>query len=112
MKIEVHQPPDGPICDFCSRRPVKWHYPAKDIRSVKGVSVPGLIDQDSIGDWAACQTCHDLIEAGDNHGLANRTAQSMVAQYRGVDPNTLLLPILVMQQEFRNARTGPAIPVE
>jgi hypothetical protein len=61
------RPADAPRCDFCSEQPVLWDYPSKDF------VVKGLQNWSSDGHWAACQTCHDLIEAGRYAELAERS---------------------------------------
>ena len=53
------------ICDFCSAPNVAWRYPAQ---SFLAYAIAGVVGQ-SVGDWAACRTCHELIEAGDRRGL-------------------------------------------
>lgn len=113
MKIEVVQPAEGPICDFCSERPVKWRYPAIDIKPAESISLPEL-KQSSIGDWAACQTCHDLIEAENWPDLARRSAQSVVMSTPKLAPVYLGLVAMsrALHTEFRAARTGPATPVD
>lgn len=60
-------------CDFCSSPAVRWSYPARDVNMgvVLGGSMPVL--HNSRGDWAACDACHDLIEAGDYKSLLNRS---------------------------------------
>lgn len=61
------------ICDFCSEPHPAWGYPAKDF---VGYEVGGLVGE-SVGGWAACNACHDLIEAGDRAALARRTLAAL-----------------------------------
>jgi hypothetical protein len=59
---------DNPICDFCSSSDVTWSYDAADY----------ILDEKwgSRGGWAACDECHDLIEADDRLGLARRAVDA------------------------------------
>ncbi len=58
-------------CDFCSEPEPAWSYPAATVRVVS--------NHVSDGDWAACDACHDLIEAKDFNALADRS----LIYYRG-----------------------------
>jgi hypothetical protein len=71
--------PEDWKCDFCSGRPVRWSYPARDSRmgtisaqlsSGSGVEVTGM----SHGDWACCDECHQLIARADREGLSARAS--------------------------------------
>jgi len=62
------------VCDFCSAPDVTWQYPA---RSFVAYAVNGVVGQ-SVGDWAACRVCHELIEAGDRQGLLERSLQTLL----------------------------------
>jgi hypothetical protein len=33
---------------------------------------------ESVGNWAACRTCHDLIEADDRRGLLDRSLGTLL----------------------------------
>lgn len=57
-------------CDFCSELEPRWSYPATDFVALQ----IGAILSTSEGSWAACDTCHDLIDSGDRSGLADRSA--------------------------------------
>jgi hypothetical protein len=58
------------ICDFCSSPAPRWSYPCPSFE-VQGYG--------SEGDWAACEECSVLVEAGDREGLALRSAEKYVA---------------------------------
>jgi len=85
-------------CDFCSSTEIRWRYPTQSFS-------PGL-GYESVGDFAACDACHDLIEKDDREGLLTRSVETM--------------PILPLPREFAefavrtihigffNYRTGPA----
>lgn len=63
-------------CDFCSSPDVKWAYKAEPFAGmVLGVDRDGDIMSrhfSSDDGWAACDACHQLIEAGDRDGLIDR----------------------------------------
>src|SRR5688500_8897502 len=66
------------VCDFCRASPT-YEYPCDDfVTEVLGVRKDGSLvkadpPQGSAGAWAACQSCHDFIEADDWDSLAERT---------------------------------------
>lgn len=62
------------ICDFCSEPHVAWRYPAK---SFVAYVIAGVVGQ-SVGDWAACRTCHALIEADDRRALLERSLRTFI----------------------------------
>jgi hypothetical protein len=62
------------ICDFCSHPNVGWLYPT---RSFVAYIVDGIGGQ-SVGDWAACDVCHVLIENDDRSGLAAHSIDSLI----------------------------------
>lgn len=75
---------DDPVCDFCSQKPVVWAYPTKDSFLTGGVLALGsktkpdkMVTMTSYGWWAACQTCHELIQKGERDTLAQRSADLM-----------------------------------
>jgi hypothetical protein len=64
----------GIVCDFCSAPNPRWSYKTKDFVAL---NVPNLLSE-SIGDWAACDQCHDFIESGDFEGLVNHTIEALL----------------------------------
>jgi hypothetical protein len=68
LDVEVRS--GEPICDFCSAREVGWCYDARDF----GVVEPA-VQWGSRGGWAACNPCHDFIEANDRKGLCERSVK-------------------------------------
>ena len=62
------------ICDFCSDPNVSWQYPA---RSFVAYVLDGIAGE-SVGAWAACDVCHDLIEKDDRSGLAAHSIDSLI----------------------------------
>lgn len=67
-----------PRCDFCSAIPAQWTYPTHESAAkleVQGGPEDGLHVGPAIVSnegWAACETCHGLIEADDRDALADR----------------------------------------
>ena len=59
---------DQPYCDVCGEPGPAWLYPCDSF------ALP-QIGYESVTDWAACDACHDLIEADDTEGLYRRRAE-------------------------------------
>lgn len=64
------------------------------------------------GDWAACPTCHDLIEADDRDGLLARHMASEWIENVPVNDRMYEKVVRSMHNEFFFTRTGPAITEE
>jgi len=62
------------ICDFCSDPVVSWSYDVEEFR-VEGA------EWGSIEGWAACDACHELIEADDRKGLATRSLREFFKKH-------------------------------
>lgn len=75
-----------PICDFCSARDAPWVMQAETYVTFSSAT---LVAQ-SVGDWAACETCKRLIDANDREGLAKRASESFLYEY----------PELLMEDKF------------
>lgn len=96
-------------CDFCSERPVRWRYPARSF--VMGHT--GELGHESVGDWAACETCHDLIEADQRTALTARSLEqyaNMTAALTEDQKAQLTALLTEAHNRFFNHRTGPAEP--
>lgn len=92
------------ICDFCSSEDVRWSYPARDFVA-RVVPIAG-----SEGGWAACDACHDLIEADDLDGLAKRSAETFVEKNGAIfDQPELVAMLRQLHQQFVESRTGEAV---
>jgi hypothetical protein len=93
-------------CDFCSDAEVKWSYPANDFIELSSM-------WGSAGDWAACDACHDLIEAGNQRGLSERSVERYFIHH-SIIPDTkqtralMLREITMLHQAFFHARSGGA----
>jgi hypothetical protein len=64
------------VCDFCSTPDIAWSYPVLSFEAFEFVT----FGQMSLGDWAACETCHALIAAGNARGLLNRSVDTMILE--------------------------------
>lgn len=96
-------------CDFCSTPDPTWRHPARSFQAWSVENVAGA----SIGDWAACDECHRLIERGDREGLTLRSfaelmaAEPEVARCAGAVVNKLA----EIHRGFFAHRAGPAAPI-
>ena len=94
-------------CDFCHSTTVKWDYPTDDFMQELKNNTP-TVEWNSIGDWAACNTCHDMIEADAREMLATRACKSFIEEY-GPSPNDaeMYRKIRILHDEFFAMRSGP-----
>ncbi len=91
------------VCDFCSSLDVLWRYPVRTFKSY-------VLQVESLGDWAACGKCHDLIEAGKIEELAKRSAETHPLVTSGeVKLEEMLEACKVSHMSFRDSRCGKAI---
>lgn len=90
-------------CDFCSSTNVKWSYPAKSFPIGYGRS---------IGNWAACDFCYNLIEIDDRKGLLEWSLQTF-EWINGNLPKTekiaLKHHIRALHTKFFENRTGKPV---
>lgn len=111
-----------PRCDFCLTRPVRWTYPAAPMEVV---GAPVITDSDD--DFAACDACHELIEAKRIGPMVERMvhiqrenlpAGSTAGTTRQGDELVVRWPPVPIHRRkarrnllrFFDARTGPARP--
>lgn len=87
----------APICDFCVARPAGWTHPAKDFVMPSG--------DRSVGSWAACDDCHELVESGLN-ALATRIVDNRPDKKIPAAVYHTVATILV--RRFRAAQDGPS----
>ncbi len=99
---------EQPICDLCSEPAVRWSYPARDFIETGVISPSRVLLIGSSGGWAACDECHQLIEADDRAALLKRSVENFVAFY-GVRPPTLADDIRRIHEQFFANRRGPAV---
>lgn len=86
------------LCDFCTTNQSPWVLPVKSFAVYPG--------GESLGDWAACQECAELINADDWDGLTRRA----IEHYQRRNPESE--PILnqyftVLYAAVRKNTTGP-----
>src|SRR5260370_42396364 len=97
------------ICDFCSYPSVVWRYPA---RSFVGYVVAN-IGGESVGDWAACEQCHRLIEVGDRAGPMERSLVTLIAEHSETEAvrSELMEHMTSLHGMFFANRTGMALRI-
>ena len=93
-------------CDFCSARAPRWVYPCVDFSALPG--------QQSIGAWAACDTCHRLISARRWRAMVRR-AVDYQRDRDGLDRDdepAYMLEVLLgaLFSQFNKHRSGPPWP--
>ena len=102
--------PRGRGCDFCSEGAPVWTYPARDVGLGSIVYGPTVLHPVSLGAWAACPACGELIEAGDWPALARRAVRSLGLDLSRAGPGLrvrLLAQISAAHRQFQQARMGP-----
>ena len=94
------------LCDFCSAPDAGWRHPA---RSFIGYVAPGVVGE-SVGDWAACQECHQLIISGNRAGLTERSVLTFIVVHPelGVIQAELATKMGILHAQFFDNRTAPA----
>lgn len=103
--------PGQEVCDFCLTPEPTWEYPCGPM------SFPSMHPDDvnaSDDEWAACDTCHELIEGG----YMMRLAQHMVRTQAGIAKTDLANEgrataiAIMMIEKFLAARQGEARPFQ
>jgi hypothetical protein len=97
----------SPRCDFCSAPCPVWRYPA---RSFVAYCAPNLTGE-SVGDWAACDQCHALIESDDRRGLAQRSVDELIFKHPEASAAAAALyeDLAELHQQFFAHRSGTAV---
>src|SRR6266571_638696 len=97
------------ICDFCSATDPCWDYPTQsfatgDVLEVGDARYPTM----STGGWAACQTCHDYIEALNYSSLLQRSVHTFLQKYGPLPDNHAMVllrnELHQLHQQFRRHR--------
>ena len=96
-------------CDFCSAPGPVWRYPARTFVAYCEPNVAG----ESVGDWAACDQCHVLIEADDRGGLAQRSLNELILKHPEASAAAAVLyeQLVELRQQFFAHRSGTAVPI-
>lgn len=97
------------ICDFCSAPAPAWRYPARTFLAYCVANVAG----ESVGDWAACDECHKLIEAEDRKSLAQRSLDELILKHPEARPAAAVLyeDLAELHNQFFAHRSGVAVPI-
>jgi hypothetical protein len=90
-------------CDFCDDPGPCWYYPAQSFDASPGV-------MGSLGEWSACETCHDLIEAGNATALARRCAELICKD--STRREKCFAHMLKLHAEFHRHRMGDAFRID
>ncbi len=87
-------------CDFCCLPDPTWKYP--DLNFVANEICL------SVGAWAACDTCHDLIQRNDAKALAELSTLMMLATHPELEPNrqSIFDDMIQLHQRFLVHRQG------
>ncbi len=66
-----------------------------------------------VGDWAACECCHDLIEANDGRGLVQRSLECSGGKAPETKPAAAVFHqhLTELHDQFFAHRCGAAAPV-
>lgn len=99
LTADVGQAGEVTVCDFCTSRFPRWTYPAESFL----IDTIGSTEHVSSGGWAACQQCHDDIEADAWDTIIARWAAGRLvsAQRRAI--------VRRLHQSFAAHRRGPPI---
>ena len=94
------------LCDFCSAPEAEWRHPA---RSYIGYVAPCVVGE-SVGDWAACRECHQLIVSGERVRLTERSVVTFIAIHPELEAvkTELTTEMGILHARFFDNRTGPA----
>ena len=97
------------VCDFCAAPEPMWTYPATTFVMEHGLG--GFDGSTSIGSWAACDTCHELIEADDYPALSERGTASQVQGLPSFIQVIVKAKVIEYHQQFKGNRIGDAINI-
>ena len=92
------------LCDFCSAPDAGWRHPARSFTTFSGVV------GESVGDWAACQECHQLIVSDERARLTERSLLTFIAVHPELEAvkTELATEMGILHAQFFDNRTGPA----
>ena len=77
--IAIEPIPGRGSCDFCSEQPTTQIYPCKNF--VIPRTQTSAFQHESVGGWAACSKCGELIDAGGWAELTDRAFTSFLKLY-------------------------------
>src|ERR1700690_2878268 len=98
------------IGDFCSFPSVVLRYPARSFVAYVVANIGGEI----VGDWAACEQCHRLIEVGDCAGLTECSLVTLIAEHPEMElaRSELVDHMASLPVMFFETRTGMALRIQ
>lgn len=108
--------PAGTVCDFCNSPLITWAYPCESFsmgvgtQSEENLTIKTEKLLNSWGGWAACDVCHELIEASKDRELADRSASQLKEGLAPDEFEMLSAMLFTMHEQFRQGRKGPATP--
>ena len=97
------------LCDFCSEPSVIFRYPAQSFVAYVAAGIAG----ESVGDWAACAICHQLIQAGDWAALSERSLRTLIEKHPEMQDAEAALraQIADFHRMFFANQAGAAVPI-
>jgi len=94
--------PEHAVCDFCNATPCTWRARCTDFQI--DAARNGLPSQESLSDWACCETCGQLIANDERHKLLQRcvriATERFQKKYPGVPARAIRTNIELLQQKF------------
>lgn len=93
------------VCDFCSTPgELFWTYPCDSFN----YGIPESPRDGSLGDWAACDECHALLETGDHKTVTRRAVEFELSQHPEYSQmrHQIWGVIAHIHKGFREHRTG------
>ena len=109
------------VCDFCLDRHPTWNFGCENFMDAQSITPDPSQDlAASMGDWAACDACKQLVVAGNWNGLADRSIQGHIrnnpeaAAVYAAAPSVMMMNrmgMMNLHQQFNEARTGPPQPI-
>lgn len=96
-KITIVPSKDQPICDFCSSPKVWTSYQCEDFVMGKGE----LLETSSVGQWAACNICAQLIDAGKWDELLQRSIDTFMDKHAVIPREVVTSFITRLHKMFR-----------
>lgn len=99
------------VCDFCHEPDPKWSYPASDFHAGWMQGSHGWVEQVSVGSWAACTPCAELVDAGDERRLVERSLDGYMRRHPHHAKSAARRSFRDLIARFSSHRTGPRIPI-
>lgn len=109
-RINFQVEPSQNVCDFCSQPSPAWRYPCATFDSFVVETDTQTVTGTPVGDWLACEPCHDLIERDDRVALVDR-AVATPKTFSGIEvPEDIARTFTrELHEGFFAHRTGEAV---